>query len=877
MNWLRRFFTRGEIYGDLAEEIQQHLAEKIEALMAEGMSRAEATSNAKREFGNVTRTEERGREAWMWPKAEGLLTDAKFAVRRLRKSPGFAITAILTLALGIGANVVVFSVLNGLILRPLDVPQPGNLYQVSRARAGMDAQSYPDYVDFRDRDASFSGMLAYRLLNAGLTVGKSAVRSWGYATSGNYFDVLGVQPALGRFFHASDEHGPASAPYIVISDDFWRRQFDSDPRVLGEPVTLNHHSFTVIGVARPGFRGTDFFFWPDYWIPIVNAEQVTGWSDLCCRDHLGIAIFGRLKPGVTPQQATDSLNALALQMAKEDKKDDGLRLRLRQPGPAGDDSDPAKKALLGLMLLASLVLLAACANLASIFAARAADRSGELAIRLAIGSSRWNVVRQLVTEAVIVSAIGGLVGSSLAWLLLRSLSHWQPFGDFPTRFLIVPDTRVYLVALALSIASGLLFGLLPARQVWRTDVVGAIKSGYLHTESFRRFALRDLLLVVQIVVCTLLVTATLVAVRGMTRALHVPLGFQPEGVTLAQADLRMAGYTGENALPVQKRLLDAAKAIPGVTDAAVVDTVPFLGQGDWFVYRWGTTEFLPSHMAFGASTYVISPGYLQTVKTPLVAGRDFTWHDDGNSPRVAIVNQTFARKLYGDTPAVGQRFALWATAKYEVVGVVEDGKYNSIGEDPEPMMLIPLAQGIGEVKSTFTTVIVRSQLPEDQITAALHRTLSSVEPGVPYLLQPWPDRIDLSMVPARVAATVLGIMGMLAAVLAVTGIFGMVSYSVSKRMREQGIRMALGAQRIQVLRSTLARPVVLLLCGSGIGLVAGVMMSQLLAHLISFATPREPLILIGVLCAMVLLGLLATFIPARRAVAIDPARLLRES
>ena len=253
MSWLRRFFMRGEIYGDLAEEIQQHLAEKIEALMADGMSRAEATSKAKREFGNVTRTEERGREAWMWPKAEDLLADVKFAIRRLRKSPGFALTAILTLALGIGANVVVFSVLNGLILRPLDVPQPGNLYQVSRAKGGMDSQSYPDFADFRDRDASFSGMLAYRFINAGLTVGKSAVRSWGYATSGNYFDVLGVQPALGRFFHASDDHGPNSAPYIVISDDIWRRQFDSNPKVLGESVMLNHHSFTVIGVAQPGF------------------------------------------------------------------------------------------------------------------------------------------------------------------------------------------------------------------------------------------------------------------------------------------------------------------------------------------------------------------------------------------------------------------------------------------------------------------------------------------------------------------------------------------------------------------------------------------------------------------------------------------------
>jgi len=355
------------------------------------------------------------------------------------------------------------------------------------------------------------------------------------------------------------------------------------------------------------------------------------------------------------------------------------------------------------------------------------------------------------------------------------------------------------------------------------------------------------------------------------------LGFQPEGVTLAQADLRMAGYSGQEALPVQKRLLEAAAAIPGVTDAAIADSVPFQGGGDWFVYRWGTTEFLPSHMVFAADTYLISPGYLHAAETRLLAGRDFTWHDDGNSPRVAIVNQTFAQQLYGDTSALGQRFALWATAKYQVVGVVEDGKYGSIGEDPQPMMLIPLAQGVGEEMSTNATLLVRSRLPEDQITAALHRMLTGVEPGVPFAVHPWADRIDISMLPARAAAVVLGIMGLLAAMLAVTGIFGMASYSVAKRMREQGIRMALGAQRLQVLRSTLARPVLLLLFGSGIGLVAGVMTGRLLAHLISFATPRDPLVLLGVLGAMIVLGLLATFIPARRALAIDPAQLLRES
>jgi predicted permease len=529
------------------------------------------------------------------------------------------------------------------------------------------------------------------------------------------------------------------------------------------------------------------------------------------------------------------------------------------------------------MLLAFLVLLAACANLASIFAARAADRSGELAIRLAIGSSRWIVLRQLVVEAVLVSIAGGVLGSLFARSALGMLSRLRLSGDFPTHFPILPDARVYMAALTMSVAGGLLFGLLPGRQVWQTDVIQTIKSGGLRTESFRRFALRDVLLAIQIVVCTLLVTATLVAIRGMTRALHEPLAFQPEGVTLAWADLRMAGHTDEEMLPLQKRMAEAAGAIPGVTAAAVVDSAPFLGGGEWFVYRWGTTDFLPSHKAFAAPTFVIAPGYLKAAGTRLLAGRDFTWHDDSKSPDVAIINETFAHKLFGTGPAIGQRFALWETAKYEVVGVVPDGKYMSFTEEPQPVMLLPLAQGVGGVISSSATIIVRSHLAPDQITAALNRSLRAIEPDAPFTIRRWADVIDLSMLPARAATAALCVMGLLSALLSVTGVFGMASYAVSKRMREQGIRMALGAQRSQVVRSTLSRPLLLLFGGSAIGLGAGVLTSGLISHFVSIATPRDPLILFGVFLTMTLLGLLGTWIPAHRALAIDPARLLRDS
>jgi len=873
----RQIFRRRRIYEDMAEEIQAHLEEQVDALVAEGMTRADAEAAAKRHFGNVTRIEEKGREAWMMPNLERLLADLRFALRRLVASPGFSLTAILTLAMGIGANVVVFSLLNGLILRPLNVPNPRNLWQVSRGRHGGDSQSWPDFLDFRDRDSSFTGLMAYRTLGAGMAAGTSTVRSWGYATSGNYFDVLGIHPALGRFFDASDIHGLGSAPLLVLSYDFWQTEFGGRQDMLGKVVKLNEHPFTVIGVAARGFYGTNVYFAPDYWMPIVNAQQVTGWSDFCCRDHYGITVMGRLKPGVMPQQADQALNVVATQMGKDYSKDEGLILDVRRPGPAGSPNDPTEKSLLGMMLLSALVLLAACANLASIFAARAADRAGELAVRMAIGASRWVVLRQLLAEAILISLAGGAVGAFWARLLLGWLSQWKRFSSLPTRLPVIPDGSVYVLAIALSLGSGILFGILPSRQIWRTDVVQAIKSGYAWSESFRRFAFRDVLLLLQITVCTLLVTAAAMSIRGMQRAMHVPLGFDPQGVTITQGDLSMAGYTGDTALPVQKRILADAQSIPGVTSAALADFVPFgLGGADWFVYRWGTTDFIPAHMAFAATTYLVSPEYLHTAETPLLRGRNFTWHDDKAVPNVAIVNQTFARLLYGKQSPIGRRFDLWAQAKYQIVGEVADGEYGSIGEKPQPMMMMPFAQGTGSYLSTATCLVVRSNLPENQIAAALRRTLRKEAPDVPFSLESWKDYVDASMMFDQAVTIVLAALGLLAVMLAVTGIFGMASYSVSRRMKELGIRIAVGAQQRQVVQAMLRRPALLLCGGSVVGIAAGLLAARVMERLGAMVTPWDPLVIIAVSASMVLIGIAATWAPARRMLAVDPARLLRE-
>ena len=808
------------------------------------------------------------------------IQDVRFSLRQLRKSPGFALTAVLTLALGVGANVVVFSVLNALILRPLNVPDAHNLYQVTRKHPGWDTQSYPDYIDYRDKNTTFRNIAVYAFGNAGITVPAAGTQqptvaqSWGYEASGNYFDMLGIRPALGRFFHASDEHGPNSAPDVVVSYGFWHDRLNGDPHVIGSVIDLDKHPYTLIGVAPDTFHGTELFMWPDFWIPMVNEEQLEGDSFLNMRNDHQIMMLARLKAGVTEQQGTQNLNAIAAQLAKIHPEDDSLNARLVRPGLLGDIlGGPARSFLTGIMLMALLVLLAACANLASIFAARAADRSRELAIRLAIGSGRWHMVRQLLTESVIVSLIGGAGGMVSAAFLLRALSRWQPIGQMPLHVIVNPDASVYIVALMLSLASGVLFGLLPARQIWNIDAAHAMKAGPAAVVTFRRFTLRDILLGVQIAICTLLVTSSLVALRGMARSLHASFGFNPQGVTLLNTDMGLAGYTDDQSLLLQKRVLEEASQIPGVIAVGAIDRVPLgVSSSDGDVFRPDTTDYRLSNSVADAMYFSITPGYLQAAQTHLLSGRDFTWHDDDKTPKVAIVNATFARVMFGNKSPLGQHFKRSAGHLYEIVGVVEDGKYQSLTEDTRPAMFFPTAQ------DTHSNVffVVRSQQLRSQVAPSLQNIIRGVDSSLPYTIRSWQDSLEFALFPSRAATVALGIMGLLAAMLAVTGISGMASYSVSKRMKELGIRVALGAQPMQLMRAALARPILLLLGGSVAGLILGLLASGLLAHIVYQATPHDPLVLLGVVVTMTLLGALATFVPARRAQNVDPARLLRE-
>jgi predicted permease len=877
MSLLRRLsnlFTRRKLDQEIGAELRSHIEMRIEDNIAAGMSKEEAHRDAMLRFGNPALMKERVTSADAALMLDGIARDTRHAIRRSFRSPAFALTAIVTLALGIGANLVVFGVLNSLILHPINVAESDRLFSVVKKAHGDDVQSYPDYLDFRSRNHTFSDMVAYKLYDAGLNTRGVTKKSWFYEVSGNYFRMLGLRPQLGRFFDLNDEHGPNSAPYVVLSDSFWRDQFGRDSHVLGTTVDINKHPFTVIGVAPKDFHGTVVFFWPDFWVPMVNEQQINGYEYLSQRRSHGLWVMGKIRDGVTVSQATDNLNAIGAQLAKEyPAEDEGLGARLVKPGLMGDFlGDPARAFMTGIFLLALLVLVAACANLAGIFAARVADRSRELAVRLAIGSSRWHVLRQVAMEAMVISLAGGILGTLFATALLSAFSRWQPFDQFPIHVTVVPDWRVYGVALLLSLVSSILPGLFPARQIWQTDAMQAMRRGGVGTV-FRRATLRDILLATQIALCALLLTAALVALRGMQRSLHAPLGFQPEGVVSAETDLHMAGYSDQQSLVVQKRMLEQASHIPGLTAVGSINELPLnTGGSSTPVYREGTTDFRGSNSVLVARYYSISPGYLRAAETRLLRGRDFSWHDDATTTKVALVNSTFARVMFGDVPSIGHHFMIGEKSLYEIVGIVEDGKYDSLTESPQPAMFFPLAQ----FADSDTTVIVRSALPPPEVARALQRTLTSIDPDLPFTIRNWPDELAVMYFPARVATISLGVMGMLAAMLAVTGIFGMAAYSISKRWKELGIRVSLGAQRAQLMRSALGRPLAILMTGSAAGLVVGVLASRLLAQIVYQATPRDPLVLCGVLLTMALLGLVATWIPARRVLAVDPAQLLRD-
>ena len=863
---------------DLDDELQYHLERKIEEGVARGLTPEQSRYAALRAMDGFTQRKEQCRDARRVNLIADLVQDVRFGVRVLAKSQGFTTVAVATLALAIGANAVVFGIANALILRPLPVPEPESLYGIEHANEHNMYESYPDYRDLRDRNHSFDGLAAFTIDQVGIDTGDNPTRAWVDEVSGNYFDVLRIRPLLGRVLHGSDEQGVNSAPYIVLSYGYWHTHFHDDRSVVGRTVRLNKHPFTIIGVTPPEFGGTLTFGPPDFYVPMVNQEQIEGRNTLEARGtHLVFMALGHLKPGVTPAKAATDLNSIGAWIEKTYPEDHGAtRFVLARPGLYGNLLGGAMRAFLtGLMALAGLILLAACANLGSLFTARAADRSREVAVRLTLGAPRNRVLRQLLTEAVLISLAGGAIGLWGSVQLLGGLSLWRPFPRFPVTVPVSPDAKVYCIALLLAVTSGILFGIVPARQVLRTDHYQIVKSGARATGGDgRRISVRDVLLVIQVAICAVLVTSSIVAIRGLVRSLKSNFGFEPRNAMVVDTDLVMAGYRGEQVPAMQKRMIEAVAAIPGVETVALENRLPLTGGGfGAAIFTDRTADLRPSKAAFTAMRYNISPEYLQAAGTVLLTGRAFNWHDDIGAPPVAIVNRLFATRIFGSVAnAVGGHFKMKDGTRTEVVGVVQDGKYMSLTEDPTPALFLPILQA----PMSETWLVARSHRDPQQLAEAMRGALRSIDSELPVFMESWMHQLDFALFPSRVAVVALGVLGAMGAMLSITGIFGMAAYSVSRRLRELGIRMALGAGRGEVLQAGLGRAFRLLALGSAVGLLLGILGTHVLAAIVYQASPRDPLVLTGAVTSMLLLGLLATWIPAQRALSLDPVTLLRE-
>jgi predicted permease len=868
-------FRRSQIRAEMEEELRLHIQHRADDLERSGLERAEAERRARIEFGGREKYKEEIHEAIGSNFIGTVVQDVRVSLRMLRKSPGFTIASVLTLALAIGANAVVFGLMDCLVLRPLNVPQSESLY--GNQYGGNPAwQSYPNYLDLRDRNRSFENLAAFNFAFVGFDTGKDPAAATGFATSGNYFDALKVQPYLGRFFHASDEHGPNSAPFVVLSYAYWHNRFQGDRGVLGRTVELNKHPFTIVGVAPPEFVGTLIFVSPDFFMPIVNQGQLGG-GDSFERSNTGgvFEVFGHLKPGVTVAQAMADVDAVGLYLEKTYPKQIAHRSTVIAREGLTSFGPAVRAFVSGLMLLAGLILLAACANLGSLFAARAADRSREVALRLALGSSRRRILRQLLTEAVLISLAGGALGLLGSFALLRRLSTWQPMPAVPIHLPVTPDAKLYLVALILALVSGFLFGIVPVRQVLRANPYEVVKAGS-NPRLGRRMTARDVLLVLQIAICAVLVTSSMVAVRGLVRSLHSSFGFNPNNTMTAAVNLSMAGYTIDKVPSMQRRTIEAMETIPGVEHVGLVNDYPplvYSSATSVNVFKEETSDLRPANAAIMPYSYSVSPGYFTASGTSLLAGRTFLWSDDKNAPAVVVINREFANRIFGSvTGAVGRNVKLQDGTRAQVVGVVEDGKYLSLTEDPAPAMFLPFMRS----PSASAYIVVRSHRDPQQLATAMRAKLRDLDAGLPVDIQTWTTLLNGVLLPSWLATLALGVMGMMGAMLSITGIFGMAAYSVSKRLRELGIRIALGAKRKEVLQAALGRPLKLLAFGSAAGLLSGLLATRVLAFIVYQATPRDPLVLAGVVLAMVLLGLLATWIPAQRALSVNPLILLRE-
>ena len=815
--------------------------------------------------------------------------DLRYGARTFIKAPGFTLIAVLSITLGIAANTSIFTMVNALLFKPMPVPNPEQLvalYTTEPNSRYPDQFSYPDYRDYRDNNDVFSDLfLHYGTPVSMKNSGDKAELIWGELVSGNYFSGLGVTPAEGRLLSPDDDKA-AARPVAVLSHEFWRRRFGSNPDIVGKELRLNGNDFTVIGIARQGYSGTRFGgFIPDVWMPITLHRQIVanseGWLE--SRGSQSFNVNGRLKPGVTIDQATATMNGYAQQLAAAYPQTNANISVGMVPG--GTKTQPAIT-LLGyipivaslMMGIAGLVLLIACANVANLLLARASGRRREIAIRLALGAGRRRLVRQLLTESVSLSVLGGGFGLLLAQWFNELIPMANPRLDFATidfGYDLALDRRVLGFTLLVSAVTGIIFGLLPALQASRTDLVTTLKGEAPSlTSGMRRLSLRNLLVVSQVALSLMLLISAGLLVRSTHNVQNMNPGFESKQILLASVDLSVQGYEEAKGRSFYNQIVERIKTLPGVEAASIAGPLPLdaYGNGARLTIEGAIPQYENERLSISYST--VGHDYFQAMNTPIVEGRSFSEHDTQNSPRVVIVNETLARRFWPNESPLGKRLRLGDERNpfLEVIGVARDGKYFLLGEPPTEYLFIPHSQNY----DGRMTLIARTSVPPETVAEAIRQEVANIDDDLPvYGVRTMPMFLDRMLSGPKSLAALAAIFGFVALLMAAVGLYGVMSYTVAQRTHEVGIRMALGARANDVLRLVLKEGLILTCAGIGIGLLMSALLSRLVESFLYGISPIDAVTFITIPIGLALVALLASYVPARRATRVDPMIALR--
>ena len=818
-----------------------------------------------------------------------MLHDVRYGLRMLAKSPAFTAIAALSLALGIGANTAIFSLVNVILLRPIPVDDPARVASVfmqDQRNPGNLPLSHLNYKDLRAGNAVFTDMAAFAFAQVNWSAGAGSEQIPAQVVSGNYFSLLGVTPALGRGFVPDEDVRPT--PVAVISHAFWERSFGSDPAIVGRTVTLNRVPFTVVGVAPRGFSGTVLGGGPSVWVPMAMhdvAQPGFAWYEQ--RRGLFLFAFGRLKPGATVEQASANLAAVFAQLEQAYPNDNKGRSAAAVPlldarlNPQGQGGAPIVRISILLMAVVGIVLLIACANIANLLLARAARRRREIAVRLALGAPRIRLVRQLLTESTLLSILGASLGLLLAQWLLGLLVGTDLPLPFPVDDNIPLDRRVLAFTGALAIGTGLLFGLAPALQASRADVVPVLKNETVAGGTARRglaaaLSLRQALVVVQIALSLMSLVAAALFIRSLRDSHAIDTGFQTRPVVVMDFDLGREGYTADRGQRFYEQLVERVESLAGVERASVAQNAPLGGGFLRSVFPEGADTTTRDRILVQVNS--VSPGYLATLGVPLLRGRDFAPGDMEGAPKVVVVNETMAKRFWPNDDAIGKRFKFFGDDDFTtVVGVARDAKYNQVAEEPTPFIYQPIRQHY----SPAGVLHIRTRLDAAAVIPAVRREVQQLDPTLSVFdIRTLEDQVAESLAPLRINVILLSTFGGLALLLACIGLYGVANYSVAQRTREIGVRMALGARPSSVLALVLGHGLMLVALGLGLGLAAALAVTWMQPGLFETlllpgASLRDPAAFASTSALLGVVALVASFVPAWRATRIDPLIALR--